>query len=73
VRATERLVKTLSAPKKPRKPAKSVDADVRRLENTLSERLGATVVVQQASSGKGKLVISYHSLDELDGIIAHIK
>jgi len=49
------------------------DPDVRRLLNDLSERLGAKVNIQQGSKGKGKLVIAYNSLDELDGILAHIK
>lgn len=73
VRATERLVKAQSAPKPAKKKAKTVDADVRRLENTLSQRLGAKVAIQQSGGGKGKLVIAYNSLDELDGILAHIK
>ena len=42
-------------------------------ERELSEKLGAPVEIQHSGSGKGKLVVSYHSLDELDGIIAHIK
>jgi len=39
----------------------------------LSEKLGATVRVQHSAAGKGKLVISYHTLDELDGILEHIR
>jgi ParB family chromosome partitioning protein len=39
----------------------------------LSEKLGAKVHVQHSASGKGKLVISYHTLDELDGILEHIQ
>jgi len=39
----------------------------------LAEKLGAPVEIQHASSGKGKVVVSYHSLDELDGILAHIR
>ncbi len=46
---------------------------MRRLLDDLSERLGARVAIQQGSKGKGKLVIAYNSLDELDGILAHIK
>jgi len=72
VRATERLVKTLNRPKAPAK-SKSVDADVRRLQNDLSEKLGARVAIQQGSGGKGKLTISYNSLEELDGILEHIR
>lgn len=74
VRETEALVKRLSS-----MPAASVqeaaaraDPNIRKLEGELSEKLGAKVQVQHASSGKGKLVISYHTLDELDGILEHI-
>ena len=74
VRETERLVKRMlgGASKPPRKaPAQS--ADVRRLEIEVSEKLGAKVSVQHTARGAGKLVISYNSLDELDGILKHIK
>lgn len=49
------------------------DPNVRRLEEDLAEKLGAKVAIQHAASGKGKLVIGYNSLDELDGILAHIQ
>jgi ParB family chromosome partitioning protein len=49
------------------------DANVERLERDLAEKLGARVAIQQGSGGKGKLVVSYNSLDELDGILAHIQ
>ncbi|HEX7417287.1 MAG TPA: ParB/RepB/Spo0J family partition protein [Steroidobacteraceae bacterium] len=48
------------------------DPNVRRLEDDLAEKLGAKVAIQHSLSGKGKLVVSYNSLDELDGILAHI-
>ncbi len=48
------------------------DPDVRRLEQELAEKLGAKVLIQHSQGGKGKLVVSYNSLDELDGILAHI-
>jgi len=73
VRATERMVQTLTKPKKPKKTPSTADNDVRRLENQLSEKLGARVSFQQGTGGKGKLTISYNSLEELDGILAHIK
>ena len=47
-------------------------ADVNRLENTLSKKLGARVSIAHGKAG-GKVVIHYHSLDELDGIIARVK
>jgi ParB family chromosome partitioning protein len=52
--------------------ARSADPNVQRLELDLSEKLGARVAIQHSRSGKGKLVVSYNSLDELDGILAHI-
>ena len=76
VRETEALVRRLiahagnSKNKSGRAPSK--DPDIQRLENDLADKLGATVELQHSSTGRGKLVISYHSLDELDGILAHI-
>ena len=51
----------------------SENADIRRLEMDVSERLGAKVRVEHSKKGSGRLVISYNSLDELDGILAHIR
>ncbi len=73
VRATERLVQSLTRPRPAKKPPRTVDNDVRRLENELSEKLGTRVTFQQGSAGKGKLLIPYNSLEELDGILEHIK
>ena len=49
------------------------DANIRKLESDLSEKLGARVTVKHQSSGKGQLIVTYSSLDELDGILAHIQ
>jgi ParB family chromosome partitioning protein len=76
VRETEALVRRLSAgrggadgdPPPPRQ-----DPDVVRLERTLAEKLGARVQLVQGARGRGRLVIAYNSLDELDGILAHIQ
>lgn len=74
VRETERLVKRLQqAPPPRRSKEKSLDPDIRRLQEELAERLGAVVRLQHHPSGSGKLLIHYHSVDELDGILAHIK
>lgn len=74
VRETERLVKRwLEAEEHPKKkgpPARN--PDVLRLESSLSEKLGAPISIQYNNKGKGKLVIEYNSLDELDGILEHI-
>jgi len=75
VRETERLVKRMLEGDKP-KPAKTAatkSADIRRLEMEVSQKLGAKVSLDHSSKGTGKLVISYNSLDELDGILKHIK
>jgi len=76
VRDTEQLVRRRlqelqGAPGSP-KQAKS-DPNVSRLERQLTEKLGAKVQVEQSGKGKGKLVIHYSSLDELDGILGHIR
>jgi len=72
VRETERLVtKTLNPPNIIDKPVK--DHDVARLESQLVERLGAKVSITHNKKGKGKLVINYQDLAELDGIIDKIR
>jgi ParB family chromosome partitioning protein len=75
VRDTEALVRRMQQPEgaKTEEAAGSSDPNVQRLEQELAEKLGARVAIQHASSGKGKVVVSYNSLDELDGILAHIK
>ncbi len=75
VRETERLVKRMleGKPKPTAKKAAGVNGDIRRLEIEVSEKLGAKVRLDHAKSGAGKIVISYNSLDELDGILQHIK
>jgi len=74
VRDTEKLIRRiLDGGLKPAKKAPTQNADIRRLEIEVSEKLGAKVSVDHTSKGAGKLVISYNSLDELDGILKHIK
>jgi ParB family chromosome partitioning protein len=75
VRETEQLVKRMLSGRtsKPTKRVANVDADIRRLEIEVSEKLGAKVRVDHSKKGTGKLVISYNSLDELDGILKHIR
>ena len=77
VRETEKLVRRMltgdDTSSKKKAPKQTDDPDIRRLEQDLAERLGASVSVQQSGKNKGKLVISYNSLDELDGILEHIK
>ncbi|MCK5324536.1 MAG: ParB/RepB/Spo0J family partition protein [Woeseiaceae bacterium] len=76
VRETERLVKRMQdggGETRPAKKAAGANADIRRLEVEVSEKLGAKVSVQHTQKGSGKLVITYNSLDELDGILKHIR
>ncbi len=73
VRDTEALVRRLSTPPGAPAAAQPVDPDIRRLELELADKLGARVLFQHTSSGRGKLVVSYNSLDELEGILAHIR
>jgi ParB family chromosome partitioning protein len=72
VRATEGLVKSLQRPQPAKQPAVKKDANIRHLETSLADKLGASVAVRPGRGGKGKLEISYNSLDELDGILEHI-
>ena len=74
VRQTEALVRQLLADKnKPAAPPKALDPNIRSLQDELSQKLGAKVQIQHSAKGKGKLVLNYNSLDELDGILSHIK
>jgi len=74
VRQTEALVRKLLEGKteKADKPL-NTDADIKSLIESLSEKLGAPVQIQHTAKGKGKLVLTYNSLEELDGILSHIK
>jgi ParB family chromosome partitioning protein len=72
VRDTEAWVKRLQA-ERTNSAAAPRDPNIRELEADLSEKLGAKVLCQHGSAGKGKLVIAYNSLDELDGILSHIQ
>ena len=79
VRETEALVRSMlnksggGGPTVGKDGARALDPNVQRLQDELSEKLGAPVQIQHSGSGKGKVVVSYHSLDELDGILAHIR
>ncbi len=73
VRQTESLVRRMLDEQENPKSPKRVDPDIRRLQEGLSEKIGANVAINHTSKGKGKLVIQYNSIDELDGILDHIK
>lgn len=68
VRETEKLVKKLLSPIE-KKDKAALDPNIEALQTSLSEQLGAQVAIQCNNKGKGKLVINYHSLDQLDGIL----
>ena len=72
VRQTEALVRRLQQEKIATGDTK-IDPDIKLLQDNLSDKLGAPVMIQHSAKGKGKLVIRYGSLDELDGILDHMK
>ena len=75
VRQTEALVRSklaeLNSPKTQKKQA--IDPDIQKLQDQLSEKVGVPVIIDHSAKGKGKLVLKYNSLNELDGILNHIK
>ena len=77
VRQTEALVRQYQAEGKRRtgkaKKPQALDPNIRALQDDLSQKLGTRVQIQHTAKGGGKLVLSYGSLDELDGILGHIK
>ncbi|MFB0982212.1 MAG: ParB/RepB/Spo0J family partition protein [Alteromonadaceae bacterium] len=72
VRETEALIKKIQAPEKIVEEAVK-DPDTKSLEQNLSEKFGSQVTIAHNKKGKGKLVISYTNLDELDGIVARFR
>ena len=72
VRQTEALVRRLQQQKIDTGETR-IDPDIKLLQDNLSDKLGAPVMIQHGAKGKGKLVIRYSTLDELDGILDHIK
>ena len=72
VRDTEKLVKKLLEPAKP-SVEKQIDPDVQNLMTRLSENLGAPVSIDHNAKGKGKMVISFSDLEQLDGILSKIQ
>lgn len=71
VRQTEQLIRDLLNPPAT-KPKVQASADIEQLTRRLSERFGAQVEIDHNNKGKGKMVIRYHTLDELEGILAVI-
>jgi ParB family chromosome partitioning protein len=73
VRQTEDLVRRLQKQPNNKPGNKTIDPDIRQLQDGLSEKLGAEVLIQHTAKGKGKVILKYGSLDQLDGILNHIK
>jgi ParB family chromosome partitioning protein len=75
VREAEALVRRMLSRRhdEPEREPPRKDPNVDRLEQDLAGRLGAKVQLQHTAKGRGKLVISYNNLDELDGILEHIQ
>jgi ParB family chromosome partitioning protein len=75
VRDTEALVRRMVEPAKAAVDggAVAIDPNIQRLEDELAEKLGARVNIEHARAGHGRVVIRYNSLDELDGILGHMR
>lgn len=74
VRQTEALVRRLQTQKnKKTAVSNKMDPDIRHLQDNLSEKLGTQVNIQHSAKGKGKLILNYNSLEQLEGILDHIK
>jgi ParB family chromosome partitioning protein len=74
VRATENYIRNIG--KKPGKKKNStvnLNPDVHRLEISIAEKIGAKLQIKHKTKGNGQIIINYNSLDELEGIIEHIK
>ena len=77
VRTTEVFVKKFMEnqckPEAQKAAKEAMNPDIRVLQDSLAQRVGANVKIHHSSNGKGKLVIKYTSVDELEGILSHIK
>jgi len=71
VRDTEKLVRNLASPVNTKTKTKE-DPHLEQLERQITDKIGAPIKIQHSSKGKGKLVIQYNSLDELDGVLKHM-
>ena len=70
VRETEQLVRRMKNP--PERKTQALDPDIQHLQDKLAEKLCARVKLTHNASGKGKMVIAYHSADELEGILEQL-
>ncbi|GAB2892409.1 ParB/RepB/Spo0J family partition protein [Microbulbifer echini] len=72
VRQTEALVRRLQQPAAPAPEKPKPDPNIRRLSERLAEKVGVPVSIDHNDKGSGRLVLKYTSLEELDGILAHL-
>lgn len=72
VRQAEAMVRRMTQPKKDKNVTAKKDIDVLRLQNSLSETIGARVAISQTAKGQGKLTISYASFEQLEGILQRL-
>ena len=73
MRQTEALVRRLLQGESMESSSTEKDQDTVNLERELTDRIGAPVAISHGASGKGQVVIRYSSLDELDGILSHLR
>lgn len=73
VRAAEKLVKDLQSSMAPKTKPTKPDPDIEALQSRIGEKLGARVSIQHKANGKGRLVINYTTLDELEGVLDRFK
>lgn len=74
VRQAEMVIRRIQEVKaEQRGEAVKADPDVLRLQTELAEKLGAATNIQHSATGKGRVVINYNSLEELEGILEHIQ
>ena len=75
VRQTEAFVRHLQVEQEQPKTTGTnrIDPDIKNLQDKLSGQLGAEVLIKHNAKGKGYLTLKYNSLDELEGILDHIK
>ena len=73
VRQAEVLVRRMQKQQAETAPKHRADPDTKKLQDSLAEQIGVPVSIEHNAKGKGKLVLKYASLDELDGILAHLR
>ena len=74
VRATENYIRNIGKKLGRKKnSSESLNPDVHRLEISIAEKIGAKLQIKHKTNGNGQIIINYNSLDELEGIIEHIK